>query len=49
MSQFIPPTLSPGNNKFVFYICDSTEEAFIHQVDKKQYLIFCNGPYGKRI
>ena len=39
MSQFIPPTLSPGNNKFVFYICDSTEEAFIHQVDKKQYFV----------
>ena len=23
VSQFIPPSLTPGNHKFVFYICDS--------------------------
>ena len=26
VSQFIPPPLSPGNHKFVFYICDSTSK-----------------------
>ena len=40
ISQFIPPTLSPANRKFVFYISDSTEEAFINQVGKKQYFAF---------
>ena len=48
ISQFIPPPLTPGSHKFVFYICDSISVLkissfapfFLDSTHKQYHMIF---------